>query len=245
MNQPDSQHYPDIGPHPVTAAATGRLAALGGAGFLVTSVAGDLVIGAFPGPDTPTSQLISFYTAHHAQVLAGGRLLALSGVFFALFGTAVWARIRQAAGNPILAGLAMIGVVLVTMTTLGGAGTFGLLGGIGGQHAITPAALQAWHVLGSSGSLADGASTFMFLLAVAGAGITARALPRPLAWSALALAVLQLLPDQLGFLASLAFLLWAAVAGTVMLITRGTRSPAPVTTRHAPARPQRGSSPAI
>jgi hypothetical protein len=245
MNQPDSQHYPDIGPPPVTAAATGRLAALGGAGFLVTSVAGDLVIGQFPRPDTSAGKLISFYAAHHAQVLAGGWLLALSGVFFALFGTAVWARIRQAAGNPMLAGLAMIGVVLVAVTTLDAAGTYGLLGGIGGQHAITPAALQAWHILGSSGSLADGASTFMFLLAVAGAGILARALPRTLAWSALALAVLQLLPDQLGFLASLVFPLWAAAAGIVMLLARGARSSAPARTRLAPARPQPGSSPAI
>jgi hypothetical protein len=100
-------------------------------------------------------------------------------------------------------------------TTLDRAGTYGLLGGIGGHHAVTPAALQAWHILASSGSLADRAATFMFLLAVAGAGILARALPRTLAWSALALAVLQLLPDQMGFLASLVFLLWAAVAGIV------------------------------
>jgi hypothetical protein len=244
MNQPDTRHYPDTGPPPVTAAATGRLAALGGAGFLVTSIAGDLVIGAFPDPDTPAGQLTSFYAKHHAQVLAGGWLLTLSGVFFALFGSAVWARIRQAPGNPMLAGLAMIGVALTAVTTLEGAGTYGLLGGIGGQHAVTPAALQAWHIAASSGSLADGAATFIFLLAVAGAGILARALPRTLAWSALALAVLQLLPDQLGFLASLAFLLWAAVAGIVMLLARGTRSPAPASTRHAPARPQPGSSPA-
>ena len=244
MNQPGSHQNPDTGPPPGTAAAAGRLAALAGAGFLVTSIAGDMMIGAFPRPDTPDSTLLSFYAAHHAQLLAGGWLLALSGVFLALFGTAVWARIRQAAGNPMLAGLTMIGVALVTVTTLDTAGTFGLLGGIGGQHATTPAALQAWHLLASSGSLADAASTFIFLLAVTAAGILARALPRTLAWSALALAVLQLLPDQLGFLASLVFPLWAAAAGLVMLLAHGTRSSATATTRHAPARPQPGSSPA-
>ena len=73
MNQPDSEQYPagvraHGGSRPANSAAIGRLAALGGLGFLVASFAGDLVIGAFPGPDTPVSQLVSFYTAHHAQV---------------------------------------------------------------------------------------------------------------------------------------------------------------------------------
>lgn len=244
MNQPASQHHSDTGPPPVTAATAARLAAFGGVAFLVTSIAGDLMIGAFPRPDTPVGALTSFYAAHHAQLLAGGWLFALSGAFFALFGTAMWARTRQAAANPMLAGLTMIGVVLVAVTTLEGAGTFGLLGSIGGQHAITPAALQAWHILRSSGSLADSFSTFIFLLAAACAGIMAGSLPRALAWSALALAVLQLLPDQLGFLVSLTFPLWAAAAGLVMLLARGTRLSATATTRHAPGRPQPGSSPA-
>jgi len=245
MNQPDPEHHSEIGPSPGTAAAVGRLMALGGTGFLVTSAAGDLMIGAFPRPDASVGGLVSFYAEHHAQLVTGGRLLALSGFFFALFGVAVWARIRQASGNPLLVGLAMIGVVLVAVTTLDAAGTFGLLGGIGGQHAITPAALQAWHILASSGSLADGASSFIFLLAVAGAGILARALPRTAAWSALALAVLQLLPDQLGFLAALVFPLWAAVAGIVMLLAGRARSSSPATTGRVLARPQSGSSPAI
>jgi hypothetical protein len=223
MDQPDSQQHPDTGSPPTI----GRLAALGGLGFLVTSLAGDLLIGAFPRPDTPVSQLVSFYTVHHAQLLAAGMLLALSGIFFALFGTAVWARIRQAASNPMLAGLAMIGTALVTVTTLASAGTYGVLGDIGGQHAIAPAALQAWHIMASAGSLADAASTFLFLVTAAAAGLLALALPRWVAWSALPLAVLQLLPGQAGFLASLVFVPWAAAAGTSMLFSRATRQALP------------------
>ncbi len=225
MEQPDSQQHPDTGSPP----AIGRLAALGGLGFLVTSLAGDLLIGAFPRPDTPVSQLVSFYTAHHTQLLAAGMLLALSGSFFALFGVAVWARIRQAASNPMLAGLAMIGTALVTVTTLASAGTFGVLGDIGGQHAIAPAALQAWHIMASAGSLADAASTFLFLVTAAAAGILASALPRWVAWSALPLAVLQLPPGQVGFLASLVFVPWAAAAGTSMLFSRPARRALPST----------------
>ena len=224
MDQPVSQQYPHGGAPPATPVATsgaaGRLAALGGIGFGVASLAGDLTIGAFPRPDTPASQLVSFYAAHHAQVQAGGVLLAVSGVCFAVFGTAVWARIQRASAHPLLAGLTMIATALVAVTTLISAGTYGVLGDIGGQAAVAPAALQAWHIMGSDGSLADSASTFLFLLAAAGAGLLARALPRWLAWPALLLAVLQLVPNQVGFLASLVFLAWTAAAGLGLLFVR-------------------------
>jgi hypothetical protein len=231
MRQPDSRpspghpgaSHPDGGSPPVTAAAIGRLAALGGLGFLVASLASDLVIGSFPGPDAPSAQLTSFYAAHHTQVGTGGLLLALSGVFFVLFGLAIWARIRQASASPLLAGLTVIATTLAALTILASAGTYGVLGDIGGQPAVAPAALQAWHIMGSDGSLADSASTFLFLLAVAGAGILARALPRWLAWTALLLGVLQLAPNQVGFLASLVFLAWTAAAGISLLFVRQAR----------------------
>jgi hypothetical protein len=231
MRQPDSHpgpdhpgaSHPDGGSPPVTAAAIGRLAALGGLGFLVTSLASDLVIGPLPGPYAPPAQLASFYAAHHAQVGTGGLLLALSGVFFVLFGLAIWARIQQAPASPLLAGLTMIATTLAALTTLASAGTYGILGDIGGQLGVAPAALQAWHIMGSDGSLAGSASTFLFLLAMAGAGILARVLPRWLAWTALLLAVLQLVPNQIGFLASLVFLVWTAAAGISLLFARQAR----------------------
>jgi hypothetical protein len=232
MQQPDSypdSTHPDSYLPPVKPATIGRLAAFGGLAFGVASLAGDLTIGAFPGPDTPAPQLVSFYAAHHAQVQAGGMLLALAGVFFVPFGIAVWARIRQAGASPLLAGLTMIGTALVAITTLTSAGAYDVLGGIGGQHAVAPAALQAWHIMGSAGSLADSASTFLFLVAAAGAGLLATAMPRWLAWSALALAVLQLLPDQIGFFASLVVLAWTAAAGICLLFARQGRRALPQT----------------
>jgi hypothetical protein len=117
----------------------------------------------------------------------------------------------------------MIATTLAALTTLASAGTYGVLGDIGGQLGVAPAALQAWHIMGSDGSLADSASTFLFLLAMAGAGILARVLPRWLAWTALLLAVLQLVPNQIGFLASLVFLVWTAAAGISLLFARGGR----------------------
>ena len=232
MRQPDSRpgpghpgaSHPDGGSPPVTAAAIGRLATLGGLGFLVASLASDLVIGPFPRPDAPPAELASFYAAHHAQVGTGGVLLVLSGVFFVLFGLAIWARIRQASASPLLAGLTVIATSLAALTTLASAGTYGVLGDIGSQPAVTPAALQAWHIMGSDGSLADSASTFLFLVMAAGAGLLARSVPRWLAWSALLLAVLTLVPGQFGFLASLAFYAWAAAAGICLLFARQPRS---------------------
>ena len=209
--------------NPVSPRTVGRLAALGGLGFAVASIAGDLTIGPFPGPATPAVQLVPFYAAHHAQVLAGGMLLGLSGILFVAFGLAVWARIRQTQASSLLAGLAVIATTLVALTTLTGAGAYGVLGDIGGQSGITPAALQAWHIMGSEGSLADGASTFLFLLTAAVAGLAARAIPRWLAWPALLLAVLALLPGPFGFLASMVFLAWAATAGITLLVTRQPR----------------------
>src|ERR1700748_533496 len=107
---------------PVSPAAARRLAALGGLGFAIASIVGDLVIGPVPAPSTPAAQLVPFYAAHHAQVLAGGMLLGLGGVLFVPFGLAVWARIRQAPASALLAGLAVIATTMVALTTLGRGG---------------------------------------------------------------------------------------------------------------------------
>ena len=77
----------DLNPGTVSPVTACCLAALGGRSFAVASIAGDLAIGPFPGPTTPASQLVPFYAAHHAQVLAGGMLLGLSGI---VFGHSAW-----------------------------------------------------------------------------------------------------------------------------------------------------------
>jgi hypothetical protein len=72
-------------------------------------------------------------------------------------------------------------------------------------------------------AIADGASTFLFLLTAAVAALAVRAIPRWLAWPALLLAVLALLPGPFGFLASMVFLAWAATAGITLLVARQSR----------------------
>jgi hypothetical protein len=219
-------HFDQDSP-PVSPAMIGRLAAVGGLGFCAASLASDLAIGPFPGPGTPAAPLVPYYTAHHAQAGTGGMLLAVAGVLFVPFGLAVWARIRQASGSPLLAGLVMIATTLVALTTLASASAYGVLGDIGGLPGVSPAALQAWHIMGSEGSLAGAAATFVFLAAIGWAGLAARGVPRWLAWPALLLAILQLLPHPIGFLASMVFLAWTAAAGIGLLLSRPPRQAVP------------------
>ena len=191
-----------------------RLVPLAGVVFAVLTVAGYLTIGPFPDSGASVSELTSFYAAHHGQVAAGGQLPGLAAIFLALFGTAVWARIRSSDLHPVLAGTALVGTAMAAVSSVDGAGAYSILGEIGHQPWLLPAALQAAHIRGTVGGIDGG--TVLFLLAVATAGIAGRAFPRWLAWPALVLAVVYLTP--FGYFASLLVLLWAAVTGIVMAV---------------------------
>ena len=93
-----------------------------------------------------------------------------------------------------------------------------MLGDLGNKHSVSAGTLQALHVSVSDGSLASVAGLGILLLGFAAAGILARAFPRWLAWSALALGILQLVPTptQIGFLAGLVVLPWMLAAGVAM-----------------------------
>jgi hypothetical protein len=144
-------------------------------------------------------------------------ILAWSGLFLAVFAVALWARIRRSDAHPFLGGLALIGAALSTAAAFDGGRVYALLGSIGAKPTLAPAALQALHANGAGGSAITGdGGLAVLLLAIAAAGIAARAFPRWLAWTALPLALLQLTP--LGFFAGLVFWAWAAVAGVYLTI---------------------------
>ena len=207
-----------------------RLVPLAGVAFAGLTVAGYLAIGPFPDTDASTSKLTSFYAANHGRVAAGGLLLGLAAIFLALFGTAVWARIRATDLHPVVAGAALVGTAIATVSWLDGASAYSTLGEIGHQQGLSPAALQASHISASAGGVDGG--TVILLLAAATAGIAGRAFPRWLAWPALALAILYVTP--FGFFASLGVLLWTAVTGVVMVIRPADGVPA-TTEAAAPA----------
>ena len=192
-----------------------RLVPLTGVAFAALTIAGYLVIGPVPDPDTSITKLTNLYAAHHARFAAGGTLLGLAAIFLALFGTALWLRIRASNLHPIVAGAALVGTAVTVSVQLSGANTYSILGSIGHEQNIAPAALQAWHIGGSAGGGIDG-GIVLLLLAVAIAGIAGHAFPRWLAWPALALAIVQVTP--FGFFASLVTLAWAAVTGVAMCL---------------------------
>ena len=214
-----------------------RLVPLAGVVFAVLTIAGYLTIGPFPDSDASISELTSFYAAHHGQVAAGGQLLGLAAIFLALFGTTVWARIRSSDVHPVVAGTALVATAMTAVSSVYGAGAYSILGEIGHQPWLSPAALQAVHVSGTVGGIDGG--TVLFLLAVATAGIAGRVFPRWLVWPALALAIVYFTP--FGFYASLLFLPWASVTAIVMAV-RPTPRMAATTAVPAPAV---GSGPAL
>jgi hypothetical protein len=209
-----------------SAARLGRFVPLAGVVSVVLTIAGYFAIGPFPDSDSPISKLTSFYSTHHERVAAGGILLAWSTILFAVFGVAVWARIHRSGLHPSVAGAALVGTAVATAGGLFDGSVYSILGDIGHQQTTSPAALQAWHIMGSEGQFVGSGGAVVLLLAVASAGILGRAFPRWLAWPALPLGILQLVPG-IGFFASLVFLLWTAVASIVMVRESSGEAPAP------------------
>src|SRR2546423_5483888 len=86
-----------------------RILPLAGVCFAVLEAAGDLTIGEFPDGNTSASELTTYYSAHHGAVSLGGTLMALGGLFLALFGVSVWARLRETRASAIVGGIVLVG----------------------------------------------------------------------------------------------------------------------------------------
>jgi hypothetical protein len=195
------------------------LVPLAGVAYGVLIMAGNLTIGEFPDGDMPVADLSRYFATHSDAVGAGGQLMILGALCLGLFGVAVWARVRDAAGPPMVAGLVLVGTAVAVTSELGGGATYVLLGSIGADPAVAPEALQAWHV---GTSLGGGGGTLL-TLGLFATGVFSRALPPWLAWAALLLGIAEFTP--FGFYASMLALLWTAVAGVVLSVRTLDRAP--------------------
>lgn len=184
---------------------------LAAVGFAVLQVAGDLTIGDFPDETTSMGKLAGYYADHHAQVALGGRILEISGVFLALFGAAVCARVWRS--SPLSAAVIGIGAAMDAFSDASDGARYHFLGDLGTTKNLSPQALQAWHVGGAAYGVSAG--VVVLVLGIALAAATTTAVPRWLAGSGLVLALAQFTP--VGFLASLLFLVWMLVAGLVLI----------------------------
>jgi hypothetical protein len=186
---------------------------LAGAAFGLTQIAGNFVIDEFPDENTSTASLVRYYADHHAQVHRGGEILALGTVFLGLFVAGLVVRCRHHFGAAAV--IAVGGAAMLAAEVASGS-TYALLGSIGNEKGIDPAALQAWHVSGAAFGI--GVATSVLLLGVALAGIVGDAVPGWIAWSALVLGIGILAPEPVGFLASMLALLWSLVAGVALAL---------------------------
>jgi hypothetical protein len=207
-------------PNTSRAPRLGRLAPLAGAGAALLTVAGDLVIGPYLDSGVPASRVSAYYATHHTHVLVASVLFTYAAVLFAVFGAVLWASLRRTAVHPLIAGLALVATAIATAGDLANAGSWYVLGDLGGQHTISPAALQSFHMMVSAAIFPAAAGAGVLLLAVAAGGIAASAFPRWVAWSALVVGVLQLVPTPgtVGFLSGLLVLAWMLAAGVAMAL---------------------------
>jgi hypothetical protein len=189
-----------------------RVLPLTGVLFAGLTLVGDAVIGPFPEGAPSPARLAAYYGDHAGQVALGGTVLAAAAIAFAVFAAAVWARTRAPGVPLVVPGLVLLGGAVEAGVQLTGAETYRVLGDVG--TAMSPAALQAWHVAGSEFFAPGGLA--VLLLGVALAGIGYRAVPRWLGWTAILVAVALFTP--VAFEASLLATLWAAAAGIALAV---------------------------
>ena len=193
-----------------------RITPLAGVLTAGLTIAGYQTIGPFPDASTPVSELRTFYAHTGGHVTLAGTFLGWAGICFAVFAAAVLARLRGSGVPAVVVGVVALGAAADMMADLNSGAVYQLVGQLGVDPGVSGGALQAWHISGAAFGVAGGA--MLFLLGVAVAGIGYGALPRSLAWAGLVLAIVPFAPHPWGYFASLAFLLWMAVAGVVLAV---------------------------
>lgn len=169
------------------------------------------VIGDFPEGDTSPAALAHWYATHHAGVTLGGWLSGIEAIFLGLF---VAVLVHRCRATPLAAAIIAVGGAATLAHDEWSSASYSLLGHIGTEHGITPAALQAWQIAGSE----FGAPSAMVVLlaGVAAASLRGSAIPAWLGVSALVLGLGQLLPNPWGFWALLLIAVWSVVAGVTL-----------------------------
>ena len=197
-----------------------RILPLAGPVYAVLVFAADTTIGPFPDGEFPAARLPSWYAEHGSHVAVAGRLLGIAALCFAVFGVAVWERVRRSPAPPALAAVVLVGAAVQTLVDGTVGGVYDLLGQFGAGP-IDPAAVQSWHLAAAEYGMTAGAT--LVLLGIAVGGIGYRAVPRWLGWAALLLAAAQFSPW--GFLVSLVFLAFVAVAGVTLAVRPSLPAP--------------------
>jgi hypothetical protein len=202
-----------------------RIYPLGGIVYAVAVLAAyGVVSGDSPNIDASPSEIASFYGDETGAEQAAALLIAFGAPFLALFTVALWKALAPAAPERSgAATMALVGGAVAVSGILAQAGVHLALAE-GADEGVEPVALQALSTLDEDIFLVAAAGLGILLLGSAGAILGRGALPRWLGWSALAIGALSFT-----FAAFQAFVLahaWVVIA-SVVLVARGSRSPAP------------------
>lgn len=189
---------------------------LGGLGYALFTIVGDLVVDKFPDGDTSTAALARYYAVHHTQVGRGGQLMGLSVVFFGLFVVGLLLRSRSVAATAAVIG---VGGAAYVAAQEWSSGVYAQLGNMGAEHGMSPEALQAWHFVGAEGSGLS-SSSIIFVLGIALASLVDRTLPVWIGVTAVVLEAMSFLPQPFGFFSGMLMLVWAAAAGITLAVRR-------------------------
>lgn len=198
-----------------------RILPLAGLAYAGLVFAADTTIGPFPDGGTPAARLPAWYAAHGSHVGTAGALVGIAALCFAIFGATAWDRVRRSPAPPVIGAVVLIGTAVQTLVDGTVGGVYDLLGQFGAGP-VDPAAVQSWHLAVAEYGMTAGASLVLLGLAVGGIGF--RAVPRWLGWAALLMLAAEFSPW--GFLVSLVFLVFVAVAGVALAVRPRPRVPA-------------------
>jgi hypothetical protein len=192
--------------------------------FVALAIAAFLVSGETPDTNDSPQKILNFYVDNDAEQIWASALLAWAVVPLLFFLGVLRSTLHAAEGAIArLSAVAFAGGILLAVGAASFAGfTFAL--GDTADDGLTPQAAQALNALNSDFFFPVAVGVGTLMLASGIAGITSRALPRWLAWSALVIGIVALTP--LGFFAFLAFLLWTVVTSVMLWRARAAEPPA-------------------
>lgn len=193
-----------------------RLVPLSGVAAVALIIAAFGIGGDTPGADASVNEVVSFYTNHGNDQMAGGFLLGLGAFFLLVFATTVAGHLRRAEGEAGgSSALSFAGGAILAVGLLIFAGLAFTVGDV--ADTLDPSGLQTLHVLGEDMFMPLTIGNAAFLIG-AGIGIVSTAaLPKWLGWMAIIIGVAALTP--FGFYAFALLGLWTLIA-SVMLAMR-------------------------
>ena len=171
---------------------------LSGLAFAIVTVVAFVVLGhasSSPKIGSPTSKIVSFYTAHHSDEELAAYLLAVSAALLAVFVTAC--RARFAAERSAWSDLFFGGGMVASATFLV-AGAVHLALAEGAAHHLNPTALQALNALDINTGLAFAGGIAIMLLGATATLSRRSDSTRILGWIAVPLAIINLTPAGVG-----------------------------------------------